>query len=80
MSNRNLVSMTGWDNPRANAELLSRIGLQTETAEDGAAIGDALEANGYDLLSAGNHEGKYYDDENPQNSGRYDRDQAHPPG
>jgi DNA-binding response OmpR family regulator len=33
-----------------NAEVLSRSGYQTETAEDGAAAWEALQANGYDLL------------------------------
>jgi DNA-binding NtrC family response regulator len=39
---------------KVNAEVLSRFGYQTETAEDGAAAWEALQADGYDLLITDN--------------------------
>ena len=38
-----------------NADMLSRYGYETETAEDGAAAWEALQANGYDLLITDNN-------------------------
>ncbi|HWW01523.1 MAG TPA: response regulator [Candidatus Acidoferrum sp.] len=38
-----------------NAEVLTRCGYQTETAEDGAAAWEALQAHGYDLLITDNN-------------------------
>jgi CheY-like chemotaxis protein len=40
---------------QVSARVLSRFGYQTETAEDGAAAWEALQANGYDLLIADNN-------------------------
>jgi DNA-binding NtrC family response regulator len=40
---------------QVNAEMLTRFGYETETAEDGAAAWEALQANGYDLLITDNH-------------------------
>jgi DNA-binding NtrC family response regulator len=40
---------------QVNAEMLSRLGYETETAQDGAAAWDALQANGYDLLITDNN-------------------------
>ena len=37
-----------------NAEVLRRVGYQTETAADGAAAWEALQANSYDLLITDN--------------------------
>src|ERR1044071_9329620 len=38
-----------------NADMLSRYGYETQTAEDGAAAWEALQANGYDLLITDNN-------------------------
>ena len=40
---------------QVNAEMLSRFGYEAETAEDGAAAWEALQANGYDLLITDNN-------------------------
>ncbi|HEY5910657.1 MAG TPA: response regulator [Verrucomicrobiae bacterium] len=40
---------------KIHAEVLSRSGYQTETAEDGAAAWEALQADGYHLLITDNH-------------------------
>ena len=40
---------------QVNADMLSRYGYETETAEDGAAAWEALQANGYDLLITDNN-------------------------
>jgi len=40
---------------QVNAEMLSSFGYETETAEDGAAAWEALQANGYDLLITDNN-------------------------
>ena len=39
---------------QVNADMLSRFGYETETAEDGAAAWEALQDNGYDLLITDN--------------------------
>jgi DNA-binding NtrC family response regulator len=38
-----------------NAEMLTRFGYETETAEDGAVAWEALQANGYDVLITDNN-------------------------
>jgi DNA-binding response OmpR family regulator len=38
-----------------NADMLRRYGYETQTAEDGAAAWEALQANGYDLLITDNN-------------------------
>ncbi len=52
---RILVVDDDWVIRQVNAEMLSRFGYETETAEDGAAAWDALQANGYDLLITDNN-------------------------
>jgi DNA-binding NtrC family response regulator len=51
---RILVVDDDGDIRRLNAELLTRFGYQTETAEDGAAAWEALQARQYDLLITDN--------------------------
>ena len=54
-SNRILVVDDDRDLRLLNAEVLRRFGYQTETAEDGAAAWEALQANRYDLLITDNN-------------------------
>jgi len=49
-SNRILVVDDDADLRQVNADVLRRFGYQTETAADGAAAWEALQANHYDLL------------------------------
>lgn len=53
--NRILVVDDDADIRQVNADVLSRFGYQTETAADGAAAWEALQANGYDLLITDNN-------------------------
>jgi len=53
-SNRILVVDDDVDLRHVNAEALRRGGYQTETAADGAAAWEALQANSYDLLITDN--------------------------
>jgi len=52
---RILVVDDDLDLRRVNAEMLTRFGYETETAEDGAVAWEALLANGYDLLITDNN-------------------------
>jgi CheY-like chemotaxis protein len=54
-SNRILVVDDDVDIRQANAEVLRRFGYQTETAADGAAAWETLQANSYDLLITDNN-------------------------
>jgi DNA-binding NtrC family response regulator len=54
-ANRILVVDDDVDIRRINAEALRRGGFQTETAADGAAAWEALQANSYDLLITDNN-------------------------
>ena len=53
-SNRILVVDDDADIRQVNADVLRRFGYQTETAADGAAAWEALQANRYDLLITDN--------------------------
>jgi len=53
-SNRILVVDDDADIRQVNADVLRRFGYQTETAADGAAAWEALQANCYDLLITDN--------------------------
>jgi len=54
-SNRILVVDDDADIRQVNADVLRRFGYQTETAADGAAAWEALQANCYDLLITDNN-------------------------
>jgi DNA-binding NtrC family response regulator len=53
-ANRILVVDDDVNLRQINAEALRRVGFQTETAADGAAAWEALQANSYDLLITDN--------------------------
>jgi DNA-binding NtrC family response regulator len=54
LSNRILVVDDDVNLRQISAEALRRVGFQTETAADGAAAWEALQANSYDLLITDN--------------------------
>src|SRR5580765_6124691 len=53
--NRLLVADDDADVRQVNADVLRRFGYRTETAADGAAAWEALQANSYDLLITDNN-------------------------